>query len=65
MDFIGVDYYRRVHVHHNYIISSSSAKFLGGAFVNNLYLQENRTQSYGMLSDLGERYILEECMNWP
>jgi beta-glucosidase/6-phospho-beta-glucosidase/beta-galactosidase len=52
-DFIGVDYYRRVHIYHNYIIYSSSAKFLGGAFVNNLYLQDNRKQSYGTLSDLG------------
>jgi beta-glucosidase len=52
-DFIGVNYYRRVHIYHSYIISSSSAKFLGGAFVNNLYLQENRKQPHGMLSDLG------------
>ena len=53
IDFVGVDYYRRVHIEYNQIISGSSAKFLGGALADNLELHENRMQPNGMLSDLG------------
>jgi beta-glucosidase/6-phospho-beta-glucosidase/beta-galactosidase len=55
-DFIGLNYYRSIHVYHSIIVVLSSAKFVGGAFTNDL--NENRgdkssTDSYGILNDLG------------
>jgi beta-glucosidase len=50
-DFIGVDYYRRVHVYHSNIVSLSSARFAGGAPINDLDADANQT--HGILSDLG------------
>jgi beta-glucosidase len=49
-DFIGLDYYRRVHVYQSLIISLSSAKFIGGAFTNKV---DNEDTSTEIISDLG------------
>jgi beta-galactosidase len=51
VDFIGLDYYRRVHVYYSRIIALSSAKFLGGAIISDLSI--NNSQSHGILNDLG------------
>jgi beta-glucosidase/6-phospho-beta-glucosidase/beta-galactosidase len=56
VDFIGLNYYRSIHVYHSIIIALSSAKFVGGAFTNDL--NEDRgdkssTDYYGILNDLG------------
>jgi beta-glucosidase len=50
-DFIGIDYYRRVYVYHSNVIALSSARFVGGALVNNLELKNK--QQHGILNDLG------------
>jgi beta-glucosidase/6-phospho-beta-glucosidase/beta-galactosidase len=50
-DFIGVDYYRRVYVYHSNIVSLSSARFVGGAPINDLKVETN--QHHGILNDLG------------
>jgi beta-glucosidase len=50
-DFIGIDYYRRVQVYHSNIVSLSSARFAGGAPINDLDAGAN--QSDGILNDLG------------
>jgi beta-glucosidase/6-phospho-beta-glucosidase/beta-galactosidase len=50
-DFIGIDYYRRVYVYHSNIVSLSSARFVGGAPINDLTVETN--QPHGILNDLG------------
>lgn len=50
-DFIGLDYYRRVYVYFSNIVSLSSARFVGGALVNDLNVETN--QRHGILNDLG------------
>jgi beta-glucosidase len=50
-DFIGVNYYRRVYVYYSNIVGLSSAKFIGGAFVNDL--RSKNEQPHGILNDLG------------
>jgi beta-glucosidase len=50
-DFIGVDYYRRVYVYNSKIVSLSSAKFVGGAFISDLKTKTD--QLHGILNDLG------------
>jgi beta-glucosidase len=50
-DFIGLDYYRRVYVYFSNIVSLSSARFVGGALVNDLNVETN--QHHGILNDLG------------
>ena len=50
IDFIGIDYYRRVYVYDSKIVSLSSAKFAGGAPINNLNISN---QPHGILNDLG------------
>jgi beta-glucosidase len=50
-DFVGIDYYRRVYVYHSNVIALSSARFVGGALVNNLELKNK--QQHGILNDLG------------
>jgi beta-glucosidase len=50
-DFIGVDYYRRIHVYDSRIVSLSSAKFVGGAPISDL--ETNNHQPHGILNDLG------------
>jgi beta-glucosidase/6-phospho-beta-glucosidase/beta-galactosidase len=55
-DFIGINYYRRVYVYYSNIVALSSARFIGGAFVNDLRIKSNthhHSQSYGLLNDLG------------
>jgi beta-glucosidase/6-phospho-beta-glucosidase/beta-galactosidase len=50
-DFIGIDYYRRVYIYYSNIVSLSSARFVGGAPVNDLNVETN--QPHGILNDLG------------
>jgi beta-glucosidase len=50
-DFIGLDYYRRVYVYYSNIVSLSSARFVGGALVNDLNVE--KSQSHSILNDLG------------
>jgi beta-glucosidase/6-phospho-beta-glucosidase/beta-galactosidase len=50
-DFIGVDYYRRVYLYYSNIVSLSSARFVGGAPINDLNIETN--QPHGILNDLG------------
>ena len=52
VDFIGLNYYRRLHVYHSIVVALSSAKFIGGAFVNDLN-EKTSSDSYGMVNDLG------------
>lgn len=50
LDFIGLNYYRRVHIGGSQIVSMSGAKFIGGAPVSDL----SRTRDFrGKLNDLG------------
>ena len=41
-DFIGVNYYRRVYVYQSNIVALSSARFIGGVFINDLRLAERK-----------------------
>jgi len=50
VDFIGLNYYRRVYVYQSIILSMSSAKFVGGGFDNDL---TEKNQPHGILNDLG------------
>lgn len=52
VDFIGVDYYRRVYVHYSNILALSPAKFVGGSLINNLH-SRSHNQPHGILNDLG------------
>ena len=52
-DFIGVNYYRRVYVYYSNIVALSSARFIGGALVNDLRIKGSNLQSHGILNDLG------------
>jgi beta-glucosidase len=58
-DFIGINYYRRVYVYYSNIVALSSARFIGGAFVNDLRIRDNNShppplpQCHGILNDLG------------
>jgi len=49
-DFIGLNYYRRVHVRQSLMLSMSNAKFIGGAPISDL---SKRNDFQGMLNDLG------------
>jgi beta-glucosidase len=51
VDFIGVDYYRRIYICNSRIVSLSSAKFIGGAPISDL--ETNNNQPHGILNDLG------------
>jgi beta-glucosidase len=51
VDFISVDYYRRVYVCNSRIVSLSSAKFIGGAPIGDLKVSND--QPHGILNDLG------------
>jgi len=56
VDFIGLNYYRRIHIYHSIIVALSSAKFVGGVFTNDLNEKKRRKSSsnfYGTLNDLG------------
>jgi beta-glucosidase len=50
-DFIGLDYYRRVYVYFNRIVSLTPAKFVGGVPINDLSLANN--QPHHILNTLG------------
>jgi beta-glucosidase len=52
VDFIGLDYYRRVYIYYSNIVALSSARFVGGALINDLHKQEHH-QPHGILNDLG------------
>jgi beta-glucosidase len=55
-DFIGLNYYRRIHVYHSIIVALSSAKFVGGVFTNDLNekkMGKSSSDFYGTLNDLG------------
>ena len=53
LDFIGLNYYRKIFVFENKIVSLSSAKFIGGAVISNLYTQCKKTNDNTILNDLG------------
>jgi beta-glucosidase len=55
VDFIGLNYYRRIHVYHSIVVALSSARFVGGAFINDLNEKSRRksSDSYAILNDLG------------
>ena len=43
-----------VYVYHSNIVALSSARFIGGAFINDLrFLKKSHNQSHGILNDLG------------
>ena len=50
-DFIGLDYYRRVYVYSNKIVSLTSAKFVGGVPINDLSMINK--QHHNILNTLG------------
>jgi len=49
-DFIGLNYYRSAYVYRSMIVTMSTARFIGGAPIND---HSNHKQSHGILSDLG------------
>jgi beta-glucosidase len=51
IDFIGLNYYRRLRVKSSIIVSLSSARFMGGVPINDLSLDNK--QPHGFLNDLG------------
>ncbi len=51
VDFIGINYYRRIRVYYSPIVALSSAKFIGGVFDDNL--DKHRTQDSSLANDLG------------
>jgi beta-glucosidase len=50
IDFIGLNYYRRVYVYRNSLLNFTSARFIGGAIVNDLNTSKH---PHNTLSDLG------------
>ena len=53
LDFIGVDYYRRVHVYRSNILALSSARFVGGAFTDDITASNKNQTNNSLLNDLG------------
>jgi len=58
VDFIGLNYYRRIHLYHSIVVALSSARFIGGAFINDINektrnRKKSSSSSYGILNDLG------------
>jgi beta-glucosidase/6-phospho-beta-glucosidase/beta-galactosidase len=54
VDFIGLDYYRRVHIYYSPIVAFSPARFVGGALVNDLHIQGKKYYRHNhILNDLG------------
>ena len=52
-DFIGVNYYRRVFIYNSNIVDLSSARLIGGIFVNDLrFMKGSHNQPHGILNDL-------------
>jgi beta-glucosidase len=62
VDFIGIDYYRHAYIYYSNIVALSSAKFVGGALINDLYTKGNH-QPHGILNDLGWRIYPEGIYN--
>ena len=58
VDFIGFDYYRHVYIYYNNIVALSSAKFVGGALINDLHMKGDH-KTHGILNDLGWRIYPE------
>jgi beta-glucosidase/6-phospho-beta-glucosidase/beta-galactosidase len=55
-DFIGLNYYRHIHIYYSIVVAVSSARFVGGAFINDLNKKrrgKSSSNSYGILNDLG------------
>lgn len=50
MDFVGVNYYRRVYAYHFAPLAATRAPWLGGKFTNSL---EGSDEPHGLLNDLG------------
>ena len=76
IDFIGLNYYRKMVVYENKIVSLSSAKFIGGAVITNLHTQPKKTDDNTILNDLGweiypiglynmSKKINKKCTNIP
>jgi beta-glucosidase/6-phospho-beta-glucosidase/beta-galactosidase len=61
VDFIGINYYRRVYVYYSIILALSSARFVGGAVINNLHGYNHHPHS--MLNDLGWEIYPEGLYN--
>jgi beta-glucosidase/6-phospho-beta-glucosidase/beta-galactosidase len=61
VDFIGINYYRRVYVYYSTILALSSARFVGGAVINNLHGYNHHPHS--MLNDLGWEIYPEGLYN--
>jgi beta-glucosidase/6-phospho-beta-glucosidase/beta-galactosidase len=56
VDFIGLNYYRRVYIYYSPIVAFSSARFVGGALVDDLHIQDKKKNRYHpnhILNDLG------------
>jgi beta-glucosidase len=55
VDFIGLDYYRRVYIYYSPIVALSSARFVGGTLVNDLQVQDKKNHGHPnhLLNDLG------------
>ena len=62
VDFIGINYYRRLYVYYSTILALSSARFVGGAVINNLH-GYNHYHPHSMLNDLGWEIYPEGLYN--
>jgi beta-glucosidase/6-phospho-beta-glucosidase/beta-galactosidase len=62
VDFIGIDYYRHVYIYYSNIVALSSAKFVGGALINDLHMKGHR-KTHRILNDLGWRIYPEGLYN--
>ena len=62
VDFIGINYYRQVYVYYSTILALSSARFVGGAVINNLH-GYNHYHPHSMLNDLGWEIYPEGLYN--
>jgi beta-galactosidase len=63
LDFIGLNYYRRVHIFYNFVLSLSSARFVGGLFLNDPNVNGNKVQLQEQISDLGWEIYPEGVYN--
>jgi beta-glucosidase/6-phospho-beta-glucosidase/beta-galactosidase len=62
VDFIGINYYRQVYVYYSTILALSSARFVGGAVINNLH-GYNHYHPHSLLNDLGWEIYPEGLYN--
>lgn len=63
VDFIGINYYRRVYVHYSNVLALTSARFVGGVMVNDLHGFSQKQQPHGILNDLGWEIYPEGLYN--